>query len=186
MAEHYQEQLAQDHEDIRTMLMILVEMSNRVEEDQAVPPGDLEKVVRFLDVFVGQAHNSKEETLLYPALEEAGLQRENGPVGVMLAEHEISQNYANGFRDAAARYVAGDTNAGPILAEYARNYAMLLSRHLDEEDGIVFPVAAEKLSADRKRELGEQFDALEDQTMGGKRHEEWHKLTHELAESYLN
>lgn len=182
----YAEQLRQDHEDIRTMLAILVEVSNRLEAGSTVSADDIEKILRFLEVFVVQVHGIKEAQLLHPALEEAGIKREGGPIAVIDAETQIGENFLNGMRDALARYAAGDRTSGHIAAEYARNYVSLMSQQLEQEDEVILPVADQRLPDERKELLAKQFDELETAAMGPKRHEEFHALAHELAESYLN
>jgi len=182
----YTEMLRQDHEDIQTVLAILAEMSNRLEEDADVPPDDLATVLRYLDVFVTQSHNAKEEEALYPALAEVGLPPDSGPIALMMAEHQMVQNFLGGLHEAIARYKPGDSDDGHMIAEYARNYALLFSKHIEQEDQVIYPVADQRLPAEEQDQLAKRFEEIERQTIGAGGHDRWHRMAHDLAQNYLN
>lgn len=178
--------LRQDHEDMRTIVAVLVEVANRVDDGQQVPSADLERLLGYMDTFVTRCHHAKEEQLLYPALEEAGVERDGGPLEIMAAEHELEGNFLQGMNDAAARYVNGDMQAGHMIAQYARDYAALLSRDMEQEDQIIYPLAEQRLAQPRQADLIEKFDDLETSVLGPDRHESYHRVAKQLAESYLN
>lgn len=56
-------------------------------DEKRVPVEPLEQLLNFFRVFADLCHHGKEEQYLFPALEAAGIPRESGPAGVMLAEH---------------------------------------------------------------------------------------------------
>lgn len=180
----YTDMLRQDHEDIQTVLAILAELSNRLEEDNDVPIDDLATVLRYLDVFVTQSHTAKEEDVLYPALAQVGLPPDSGPIALMMAEHQMVQNFLVGLHDAVARYRPGDTDDGHMIAEYARNYALLFSKHIEQEDAVIYPVSEERLPKPAQEEIAKRFEQIEHDTIG--EHDSWHAMAHSLAESYLN
>lgn len=180
------EQLKQDHDDMRTMVAVLIEMANRFEEDEDVPAEDLREMMRYLDVFVTQCHHAKEEQVLFPALEEAGLQREGGPLEIMSAEHELEGNFLAGMRDAVGRYERTDHEAAQAIAQYARDFAALLTRDMDQEDQLIYPLAEQQLPRTRQDQVVAQLDEVEIQVLGPARHEPYHQLAHALGERYLN
>ena len=83
--------LMQEHELIAKGLAVLREMAERIERGESVPPDSARRLLDFFVAFADQHHHLKEEKLLFPALVEAGLPAEHGPIGVMLREHEIGR-----------------------------------------------------------------------------------------------
>lgn len=180
------EQLRADHEDMRTMVAVMAEMSNRLETGQDVPADDVRTLLQYLDTFVSRCHHMKEEELLFPALEETGLKREGGPLEIMTAEHALEVNFLAGMAQAASKLHNGDPGAAGMVAQYARDYAALLSRDMEQEDQLIFPLAEQQLPQARQQELVQQFDALETQILGVQKHEHYHQMARKLAELYLN
>jgi hemerythrin-like domain-containing protein len=180
------DQLKQDHDDMRTMVAVLVEMANRFEEDERVAADDLEQLVEYMDTFVNRCHHAKEEQILFPALEESGMAREGGPLEIMTAEHQLESNFLTGMNDAVGRYANGDQNSGQAIAQYARDYAALLSRDMEQEDQLIYPLAEQQLSKSRQDEMTSQFEKIEREVLGPKRHEPYHEMAHQLAQRYLN
>ena len=73
---------------------------------QRPPAGeDLAGLLEFFTVFADGCHHVKEERILFPALEAAGLARERGSVGMLLDQH-VRSGPAPGGR-AAARSLPG-------------------------------------------------------------------------------
>lgn len=180
------EQLKQDHEDMRTMVAVLIEMANRFEEGEPVAADDVRLLVQYMDTFVNRCHHTKEEQLLFPALEEAGLEREGGPLEIMSAEHQLEGNFLAGLSDALARYANGDEQAGQVVAQYARDLSTLLTRDMEQEDQLIYPLAEQQLSQQQQDELAEGFDRIEREVLGPKKHQDYHAMAHSLAERYLN
>jgi hemerythrin-like domain-containing protein len=180
------DQLKQDHDDMRTMVAVMAEMATRFDEGEHVSADDLEQVVEYMRTFVARCHHTKEEDLLFPALEEAGMQRDGGPLEIMTAEHTLETNFLAGMNDAVSRYANGDDSAGQAITQYVRDYAALLSRDMEQEDQLILPLAEQQLSKARQEEIASEFEKVERETLGPKLHEPYHQLAHELAERYLN
>lgn len=75
------EELRAEHEGILTVLRIMGKICERVSSGKPVPWEHMEGIVEFLRVFADQCHHGKEEDVLFPALERAGIAREGGPIG---------------------------------------------------------------------------------------------------------
>lgn len=71
----------------------------------------LEKIHEFLKVFADKCHHAKEEDVLFPEMEKAGVLRKGGPIGVMLAEHAQGREYVKNIGDGINKYKAGDKKA---------------------------------------------------------------------------
>jgi hemerythrin-like domain-containing protein len=177
--------LKKEHEAIKLLLKILRKISEKLESGEKVSVKHLDSILEFIRVFADKCHHGKEEGLLFPAMENAGIPRERGPIGVMLREHEEGRNFVKGMREAVTRFKKGDRKAEADIAKNARNYSALLSQHIDKEDNILYPMADERLSEDTQRELEKGFEKIEREAIGPGRHEEFHRILHHLKEVYL-
>ncbi len=179
------EQLRNEHEGIKLMMRILEKLCGKLDAGEAVDPEHLEKITEFLRVFADKCHHGKEEDLLFPAMEAAGIPREGGPIGVMLLEHDKGRGYIMGMADAVAKYKRGDNKAAPVIASNARNYISLLTQHIEKENRVLFPMADAHLSEERQESMFEEFEKIEVEKIGVGKHEEFHRLLDDLAETYL-
>ncbi|MFV1958010.1 MAG: hemerythrin domain-containing protein [Planctomycetota bacterium] len=91
-------------------------------------------LVDFIANFADGLHHGKEEDRLFPLLEERGLPREGGPIGVMLQEHRLGREHVARMREGLE---AADRDA---LRRESRAYAALLEGHIMKEDSILYPM----------------------------------------------
>ncbi len=178
-------QLKEEHEGILLMLKILEKVSSKLESQEKVDPDHPERIVEFFRVFADKCHHGKEEDLLFPEMEKAGVPKERGPIGVMLMEHDEGRGYVRGMAEGAARLKIGDLAGGPEFASHARKYIALLRQHIEKENNILFPMGDRVLSPKKQDELVEAFEKLEREKIGEGTHEAFHRLLHDLQEIYL-
>jgi hemerythrin-like domain-containing protein len=179
------EQLEAEHKGIKLMLRIIEKMCEQLNSGDDVPPEHLEQVLEFLKVFADKCHHAKEEELLFPALEKVGVSREEGPIGVMLAEHNKARECVKGIDEAIVRYKAGDKSAAAKIVENGMAYIRLLAAHIDKEDYVLYPVADAKLPKDVQDDLLAKFDEVEIQKIGAGKHEQFHKMLENMERVYL-
>ena len=168
------------------MLRIMEQVCARLESGQTVDVGHLGQIVEFIQVFADRCHHGKEEDLLFVAMEEAGIPRQGGPIGVMLTEHMMGRSYVKEMSKAIVAYKAGDRSAVPKIAENARGYIALLAQHIDKEDNILYPMADRALTEATQQDLSEAFEEVERERIGAGRHEAFHELLRELDQVYLS
>lgn len=180
------EQLKEEHQAIKLALQILDGICRKLESDEEVDPKHLEQMLEFIRIFADRCHHGKEEDKLFPAMEEAGVPRSGGPIGVMLLEHDLGRNYVRAMEQAIVRYKASDRGAGSEIVENARNYIALLTQHIEKEDNILYPIADQRLSKEKEEELLEEFEIVEQERVGIGKHEEFHKLLEALKRIYLD
>ncbi|MEW5902069.1 MAG: hemerythrin domain-containing protein, partial [Acidobacteriota bacterium] len=145
----------------------------------------LDGIAEFLTIFADKCHHGKEEDLLFPAMEAAGIPREGGPIGVMLAEHVQGRNIIKRLTAAVEGCQAQRSGAAAEFAAAARDYAQLLSQHIQKEDHVLYPMAEGRFSPEKDAELVEAFEDLERERIGPGKHEEFHALLHRLQSTYL-
>lgn len=179
------EELVNEHNGIKRMLRILEEVARRLEAGEQVAVADLEAMVDFVRTFADRCHHGKEEDLLFVAMEEAGIARQGGPIGVMLHEHTLGRGYVRGMAEGIAAYQAGNTSAAAQIAENGRGYVALLTQHIHKEDNILYPMADRILTAAKQAELLEGFEQIERERVGPGKHEAYHVLLDTLEAAYL-
>lgn len=179
------EVLKEEHRAIELALKILEKICDRLENGEKVDVEHLEKILEFIRIFVDKCHHGKEEDLLFPAMEEAGIHKEGGPIGVMLSEHNIGRDYVKKFCEVLREYSKGEPGAINKITENARGYTQLLKEHIYKEDNILYPMADAHLTEERQKELVDGFEKVEEERIGKGKHEEFHKLLHHFEEIYL-
>ena len=180
------EELKNEHRGVETMLRVIEAVSKRYGGGHEVNARDFDAILEFLTVFVDRCHHGKEEDFLFPALESAGVRRDQGPIGVLLHEHEQGRQLVAGLRDAAKGFTPGDKKAGKTIEKIALDYVDLLGSHIEKEDSVLFPMAINMLGTDKQAELSEAFANLEEDRIGSGKHEEFHQLLHRLQQVYTD
>jgi hemerythrin-like domain-containing protein len=97
--------------------------------------------VTFIRLFADACHHGKEEDLLFPELEAAGLPRHQGPIAVMLHEHQQGRALARRMAISLPPAREGDGQALSDLKGAARGYIDLIRGHIMKEDRILFEMA---------------------------------------------
>jgi len=178
-------QLKEEHEGILLMLKILDKVSAKMKQQGKVDLAHLEQIVDFFKIFADKCHHGKEEDLLFPEMEKAGIPRERGPIGVMLAEHVQGRAYVRAMGEAVEALKKGDQETQGKFIENAGNYIALLSQHIDKENNILFPMGDRLLGRELQKELVEKFEIVEREKIGVGTHEKFHNLLDELKGIYL-
>ena len=176
------EDLKNEHEGILFGLKILEKMVFLMEDRQGYEREDLKQIVDFLKLFADKCHHGKEEGLYFPALESAGVSREGGPIGQMLAEHAEGREFVRLMgKSVDAKFFDQKT-----FADAASNYISLLRSHISKENNILFPMGDTKIAAERQTSLLEEFEDFEEKVMGKGTHERLHGLLNAFEAKYLS
>lgn len=179
------QQLKNEHEGVKIMLNILGKVCQKLETTGNVSKDHFEGILEFLKVFVDKCHHGKEEELLFPALEAAGVPKD-GPIAVMLQEHELGRAYAKTIGEAFVFYLTGDRSSPEDIIKNAHAYISLLNAHIEKENNVLFVMADKLLSEAKQDELFEGFEKIEVERIGVGKHEEFHHLLEQLSGLYLN
>lgn len=174
------EELKKDHRVIERMLAIIGAADARVNVGKELPDGFFLNVVDFIRNFADRYHHGKEEDNLFPAMEQRGIPRQDGPIAIMLMEHDEGRGYVKAMDDAAKRLAAGDKAALREALDNALNYAGLLSQHIDKEENILYQMANQALTAADHQQLLERFEEVERERIGEGKYEEYLKLVADL------
>lgn len=173
-------ELMHEHEAILFSLGILEKLAGSARSGEDWNTSDSRELVGFLKEFADTCHHGKEEGILFPAMEKAGIRNEGGPIGVMLNEHASGRELLRGMN--AALEGSGDRER---FARDAYGYIELLRNHIEKENSVLFPMGEQALSPDTFDDLYVRFENLEEKVIGHGRHEELHAMLAEFEKKYL-
>ena len=174
------EVLTAEHRTIERVLDVLEKLSTRPVEDSL---DSWRKALDFFSHFADQCHHYKEEQVLFPAMEEHGIPKDGGPIGMMLMEHEEGRTYVRAMLAAIPLVERKNQAAKEILVDKAKAYLRLLREHIQKEDEVLFRTADEVISADEQKVLLRAFEEHESKEMGEGVHEKYLKLVEQLEQN---
>ncbi|MHC1718338.1 MAG: hemerythrin domain-containing protein [Acidaminococcaceae bacterium] len=181
--------LKEEHQGVKLSLRILEQLCKKINEgkpdEKAILITEFTKLLEFFKVFVDKCHHSKEEDVLFPALLDAGLPKQGGPIQVMLAEHDIGRKLVAEMAVALNDLKEDLPNAETRLVHAADNYRELLKNHIAKEDEVLYPMADTRISAFVQQGMIEEFEDIESEKIGQGAHEEFHKMLGEFKTKYL-
>lgn len=179
-------ELREEHRAVKQMLEVLDSVCIRLEQDENVDYQHLDAIVDFIRIFTDECHHGKEEDLLFPALEAAGVPNYPGPIGVMLQEHATMRGIIKQLATEIQAYRSGETDAGKRIAEQGRQYITWLRQHIEKEEQILFQIADVHLDEKQQNELFTAFENLEAERIGAGQHEKFHQSLHQLLTIYVS
>lgn len=153
--------LVQEHEVIERVLDALEKEARGVDAGSSVDQTFFLTAITFVRQFADGVHHQKEEQVLFPALCEAGMQNDSGPVGVMLFEHTEGRQHIRAMEAALAGAEEGDAAARRQLVHETMGYVNLLRAHIQKENMILFPMAERMLDAEQKEIVRSGFESAE-------------------------
>jgi len=174
------ETLMHEHKIILQVLDAAEREARQMAETGEVRVERLEQMVDFFRNFADRCHHAKEEKLLFVRMEERGVSREAGPIGVMLYEHELGRGHVRAIAELLPQ-VAKNPAARREIQQHLEDYIQLLRDHINKEDYILYPLADQLLSPEDQKALEEAFVRVEREEIGEGVHEKYIELAHALA-----
>ena len=175
--------LYEEHRIIMKVLECLQEVVSEAEESGKLNADSANQAIDFFRNFADGCHHAKEEDRLFIVMQENGIPREGGPIGVMLMEHDDGRKFVRGMAGAVVQASDGDEDAVEQFAENARDFIALLRGHIDKEDQVLFPMAGQVLNEQVAETLLSDFHRIE-QDAGGDRHAKYLGIANNLCERY--
>ena len=176
------EQLKQEHRVIERMLKVIQAAADKQKAGDNLPPEFFPRVVDFVRNFADRCHHGKEEDNLFLAMEKHGIPGQDGPIGVMLVEHDRGRAYIREVDEASKRLASGDASALKVAAKNAVGYSELLRDHIYKEDNILYNMADQVLSSAEQAELLRKFEEVEMERLGPGKHDRYVKLVESMEE----
>ena len=172
--------LRRDHDLIEKVIKAMESTVQLLKDKKQIPESILLPVIDFSKNFTDVCHHSKEEKSLFPALEQAGLPKNMGPIAMMLIDHERSREIGAQMEQSAKEYLSsGDSTK---LISDMQQYVEHITEHLWKENNKLFMMAEARLQyvAEKvDKELGE----IEESKLNdlGKSREHYEQLAENLT-----
>jgi hemerythrin-like domain-containing protein len=138
------------------------------------------QAIDFLRNFADGCHHAKEENVLFPRMEAAGIPHEGGPIGCMLDEHTHGRSLIARMAENVDPAARGDARARDALRAAASEYVDLLRKHIWKEDNVVSELADRALACGDRNAMLAGFDRTEQSAANAGKHERYLRLADEL------
>jgi len=177
--------LRRDHDLIEKVIKAMEATIQLLEEGKQIPESILNPVIDFSKNFTDVCHHSKEENVLFPALEQAGMPRNMGPIAMMLMDHERSREIGNFMEASAKEYI--NLGNSENLINYMKQYVEHITEHLWKENNRLFMMAEARLQYVSEK-VNEELTSIEKSKLKetGKTRENYETLVENLTEDVLN
>ena len=154
------ELLRQEHTLVLLKLDSLEAAINILEQKEKIS-AKLKELASFFDVEFW-VHFEKEEKALFPEFD-SFMPRGSGPIGVMLAEHEVLRNTCAELQQAVANYLnhADDAETRRAIGQYGTHFIGFLRNHIFKEDNILARMADMHLDQKRNEKVVKLFAEIE-------------------------
>jgi hemerythrin-like domain-containing protein len=175
--------LKADHREIKKLLSAFDGMAAFILQKDSLPDEDLEKAFAVAVEFADKCHHGKEEKALFPHISKA-----SPDVGAEMARRLTSDH-------AACRKLVGTMlelvpnatvkkESRAVLAKQLGTYTRLLTEHIKVEEKKLIPEVEKSIEPDQRGEISEQFELIEEETMGHGAHERYVTIIDQLAGLY--
>lgn len=121
----------------------------------------IEEIIVVIRNYADGLHHAKEENLFFPALVTKGFSPVQGPIAVMLHEHNQGRIFVKGIVENLEFYKQGHLQAVNEIYRNMSGYAELLTNHIARENNILFRLADKSLSQDEQDNLLIQFEKID-------------------------
>ena len=172
--------LMEEHETILSVLDALEKDASKLHAGDPVPAQFFLDAVDFIRNFADGCHHMKEEGVLFKTMVDRGFPGEHGPIAVMLAEHEQGRDFTHDMAEAAQKLAKGDAGAGDAVVSAALGYVALLRAHIQKENQILFPMAANFIPEPEHEAVAAAFEEVERTETGAGVHEKYEALAKSL------
>ena len=171
--------LRKDHELIEKVIKAMESTIQLLNDGKQIPESILMPVIDFSKNFTDVCHHSKEEKSLFPALEQAGMPKNMGPIAMMLMDHERSREIGKNMEQSAQQYLSSGDSTKLILD--MKQYVEHITEHLWKENNRLFMMAEARLQYVSKK-VDEELNQIESEKLQelGKSREHYEKLAENL------
>jgi len=176
--------LRRDHELIEKVIKAMEATIQLLNEGKQIPESILYPVIDFSKNFTDVCHHSKEEKALFPALEQAGMPKNMGPIAMMLIDHERSREIGKHMEESAKEYI--DSGNPTNLINDMKQYTEHITEHLWKENNKLFMMAEARLQYVSEK-VDRELTNIEESKLKeiGKTREHYEKLVESLTEDIV-
>ncbi|MEK6864939.1 MAG: hemerythrin domain-containing protein [Thermoproteota archaeon] len=173
--------LRRDHDLIEKVIKAMESTIQLLNDGKQIPESILLPVIDFSKNFTDVCHHSKEENSLFPALEQAGMPRNMGPIAMMLMDHERSREIGKEMENSAKDYISSG-NSTKLISDM-QQYVEHITEHLWKENNRLFMMAEARLQYVSKK-VDKELNEIEESKLKeiGKTREHYEQLAETLTQ----
>ena len=177
--------LRRDHELIEKVIKAMQSTIQLLNDKKQIPESILLPVIDFSKNFTDVCHHTKEEKSLFPALEQAGLPTNMGPIAMMLMDHKRSREIGNEMEKSAKEYLSSGNSEK--LITHMQLYVDHITEHLWKENNKLFMMAESRLQNVSKK-VDEELQEVEESQLNelGKTRQHYEELAENLTQDVSN
>ncbi len=176
--------LREEHQLILKMLDCFKIALDQLHESNVFSKPIFEQFTYFFTGFADQCHHCKEENSLFPKLEQQGIPRDGGPIGVMLYEHELGRQHVRILIDNLDLAAAGDSHALSEFKNHGSEFISMLRQHIQKEDQILFNMADQMMHGSALHELTQAYNDNESDTEYHRKYTDCREIAQRIMESF--
>jgi len=177
----WDELLVAEHEMIERAMDVLkgeLKKVTRDEQDEVI----LQRAIDFLMEFGDKIHNIKEETFLFPLMIERGIP-ENGPIRVMLMEHESERELLGMMSNEVKNLKQVSAEEKSNFKHKGLEYLKIRAEHIWKENDVLYNMGRQMLNDDDKSNLVKEFHQINEQHYGENAQEKFTQMLEEVESS---
>lgn len=174
--------LREEHDRILLALDILEAMTGRLCVDRTVDPGDLYDMMQFINIYVNDYHNIKEETLYYPVLKKETAPFRNGAIRQIMQEHRQARQYCADLETA----LQTDRPQVDIIVAAASAYIDLMRAHIQKENEMLLPLGDQIITGAEQADMAQAFLDYDQKQMNHRTQEILYGMLAGFDEKYLS
>ena len=178
--QRWDEYLVAEHEMIERAMAVLETEIDHMADDKL----DVFKTGRAIDFllqFGDKLHNMKEELHLFPLLEENGIPRQ-GPIGVMLQEHESERTLLTAMQIQLPQLKNADAAAREDFTQKTIDYLKTRAAHIWKENDVLYAMGRRVLNDEHNSNLLAAFEKINLEHYGEKARDHFTAMVDEMEQ----
>lgn len=170
--------LVDDHEMIERAMDVLKKELMKM-PDKPHDSFVIRRAVDFLLEFGDRIHNRKEETVLFPLMVKHGIP-EDGPIRVMLMEHESERNLLTKMMTDISGLEKATVQEKEMFKENGIEYLEIRANHIWKENDILFNMGRQVFQEKENQYLMEEFDRISTSAYGESAYQKFTQMLEEV------
>lgn len=170
--------LVDDHEMIERAMDVLKKELMKM-PDKPHDSFVIRRAVDFLLEFGDRTHNRKEETVLFPLMVKHGIP-EDGPIRVMLMEHESERNLLARMMTDISGLEKATVEEKEMFKQKGIEYLEIRANHIWKENDILFNMGRQVFQEKENQYLMEEFDRISTSAYGESAYQKFTQMLEEV------
>jgi len=170
--------LVDDHEMIERAMDVLKKELMKM-PDKPHDSFVIRRAVDFLLEFGDRIHNRKEETVLFPLMVKHGIP-EDGPIRVMLMEHESERNLLSKMMADISGLEKATVEEKEMFKQKGVEYLEIRANHIWKENDVLFNMGRQVFQEKENQYLMEEFDRISTSAYGESAHQKFTQMLEEV------